>query len=44
MANLAPFVADLSPDRRAEARRAAEEAVADIGPVLVDVLVLGAAD
>jgi hypothetical protein len=44
MANLAPFVAELSPDRRAEARRAAEEAVADIGPVLVDILVLGAAD
>jgi SAM-dependent methyltransferase len=42
MANLAPFVASLSADRRAEARRAAEDAVAGLGPVLVDILVLSA--
>jgi SAM-dependent methyltransferase len=44
MANLAPFVAGLSADRRAEARSAAEAAVADIGPVRVEILVLTAAD
>lgn len=42
MAQLAQFDASLPPDRRAEARRAAEEAVADHLPVLVDVQVLGA--
>lgn len=40
MANLAPFVAGLPEGRRAEARRAAEEAVAGIGPVLIDIQVL----
>jgi SAM-dependent methyltransferase len=44
MANLAPFVAGLSADRRAEARRAAEDATAGLGPVLVDILVLSAVD
>ena len=43
MAQLAPFVASLPPGKRDEARRAAEEAVADIGPVLVDIQVLSAA-
>jgi hypothetical protein len=42
MANLAPFVDGLPADRRAEARRAAEDAVAGLGPVLVDILVLSA--
>ena len=44
MANLAPFVAGLPEDRRAEARRVAEEAVADIGPVRIEMQVLRAAD
>lgn len=43
MAQLAQFFAGLPPDRRDEARRAAEDAVADLGPVLVDIQVLGAA-
>ena len=43
MAQLAQFFDGLPPARRDEARRAAEEAVADLGPVLVDIQVLGAA-
>lgn len=43
MAQLAQFFDGLPPARRAEARRAAEDAVADLGPVLVDIQVLGAA-
>ena len=43
MAQLAQFFAGLPPDRRDEARRAAEDAVAGLGPVLVDIQVLGAA-
>jgi ubiquinone/menaquinone biosynthesis C-methylase UbiE len=43
MAHLAPFVAGLPQPRRDEARRAAEEAVTGLGPVLVDILVLSAA-
>ena len=42
MAHLAPFVASLPETQRAEARRAAEDAVADLGPVLVDIQVLSA--
>ena len=42
MAQLAQFFAGLPPDRRDEARRAAKDAVADLGPVLVDIQVLGA--
>jgi ubiquinone/menaquinone biosynthesis C-methylase UbiE len=42
MAQLAPFVANLPPAKREEARQAAEEAVAGIGPVLVDIQVLSA--
>jgi SAM-dependent methyltransferase len=42
MANLAPFVDGLPADRRAEARRVAEDAVDGLGPVLVDILVLSA--
>jgi hypothetical protein len=42
MAQLAPFMNSLTPAKRKEARRAAEEAVADIGPVLVDIQVLAA--
>jgi ubiquinone/menaquinone biosynthesis C-methylase UbiE len=42
MAQLAPFVASLPQARREEARQAAEEAVAGIGPVLVDIQVLSA--
>ena len=42
MAQFAPFIASLSPARRDEARHAAEEAVAGIGPVLVDIQVLSA--
>ena len=42
MAQLAQFVDGLPPERRAEARRVAEEAVADHLPVLVGVQVLGA--
>ena len=42
MAHLAPFVEGLSEPRRAEARRDAEDAVAGLGPVLVDIQVLGA--
>ena len=43
MAQLAPFVANLPPAKREEARQAAEEAVAGLGPVLVDIQVLSAA-
>ena len=43
MAHLAPFVAGLAAPRRDEARRAAEEAVAGLAPVLVDIQVLSAA-
>jgi hypothetical protein len=43
MAHLAPFVSGLAPSRRDEARHAAEQAVAGLAPVLVDILVLGAA-
>jgi hypothetical protein len=42
MAHLAPFVEGLSEARRAEARRAAEDAVDGIGPVIVDIQVLNA--
>jgi hypothetical protein len=42
MAQLAQFTAGLPADRRAEARRAAEEAVDGLGPVLVDVQVVSA--
>ena len=42
MAHLAPFIDGLSESRRAEARRDAEDAVAGIGPVLVDIQVLSA--
>ena len=42
MAQFAPFLADLPPARREEARQAAEEAVSGIGPVLVDIQVLSA--
>ena len=42
MAQLAPFVASLPPGRREEARQAAEEAVAGLVPVLVDIQVLSA--
>ncbi len=42
MAHLASFVADLPAAERAEARRAAEDAVGDVGRVLVDIQVLGA--
>ncbi len=42
MAQMAEFAAGLSPDRRAEARGAAEEAVAGLGPLLVDIQVLSA--
>jgi len=42
MAQLAQFVADLSPARRAEIHGAAEEAVADHVPVLIDIQVLSA--
>ncbi len=44
MAQLAQFFAGLPPARRDEARRAAEDAVADLGPVLVDIQVLSAAE
>jgi ubiquinone/menaquinone biosynthesis C-methylase UbiE len=42
MAHLAPFVAGLSDERRTEARRASEDAVAGIGPVIIDIQVLSA--
>jgi ubiquinone/menaquinone biosynthesis C-methylase UbiE len=42
MAHLAPFVDGLSKARRDEARREAEDAVAGLGPVLVDIQVLSA--
>jgi ubiquinone/menaquinone biosynthesis C-methylase UbiE len=42
MAQLAQFIAGLPAPRRSEVRRAAEEAVAELGPVLIDVQVLGA--
>jgi hypothetical protein len=42
MAQLAPFVASLPPARREEARQAAEEAVAGLVSVLVDIQVLSA--
>lgn len=42
MAQVAQFMAGLAPDRRAEARRAAEDAVAGFGAVVVDVQVLSA--
>jgi SAM-dependent methyltransferase len=40
MAHVAPFVASLPADRRAELRRAAEAAVTETGPLAVDVLIL----
>jgi ubiquinone/menaquinone biosynthesis C-methylase UbiE len=40
MAHLAPWVAGLAEDRRREVRAAAEDAVAGMGPVLIEVLVL----
>ena len=43
MAHLAPFVDGLPAPRRAEARRAAEAAVAGLAPVHVDIQVLSAA-
>jgi SAM-dependent methyltransferase len=43
MAQLAQFFDGLPSARRDDARRAAEDAVADLGPVLVDIQVLGAA-
>ena len=42
MAQLAQFAAGLPPARRAEAHRAAEEAVADQVPMLIDIQVLSA--
>ena len=42
MAQLAQFLADLPTDRRADARRAAEDAVADLGPVHIDIQILSA--
>ena len=42
MANIAPFVRSLDPVRRAELRRAAEGAVAGMGPLVVSVMVLTA--
>jgi hypothetical protein len=42
MAQLAQFVDGLDAPRRAEARRAAEDAVAELGPVHLDIQVLGA--
>ncbi len=39
MAHLAPWVAGLSPRRRQEATEAARLAVADLGPVAIDILV-----
>jgi ubiquinone/menaquinone biosynthesis C-methylase UbiE len=42
MAQMARFVDGLDAPRRAEARQAAEDAVADLGPVIMDVQVLGA--
>jgi hypothetical protein len=42
MANIAPFVRSLDPARRAELRRAAEGAVAGLGPLVVSVTVLTA--
>ena len=44
MAQLAQFTAGLSPTLRAEAHRAAEDAVAELGPVHLDIQVLSAAD
>jgi SAM-dependent methyltransferase len=42
MAHLAPFVEGLTEERRAVARRESEDAVAGIGPVIVDIQVLSA--
>jgi ubiquinone/menaquinone biosynthesis C-methylase UbiE len=42
MANIAPFVRSLDPARRAELRRAAEGAVAGMGPLVASVMVLTA--
>lgn len=42
MAHLAPFVATLADPQRDRARAAAEDAVADVGPVLIPLLVLSA--
>ncbi|MGH3456870.1 hypothetical protein, partial [Aeromicrobium sp.] len=42
MAQLAEFAAGLPAPRRAEARRAAEHAVAGLGPVRIDIQVLSA--
>jgi len=42
MASIAPFVSSLDPVRRAELRRAAEGAVAGMGPLVVSVMVLTA--
>ena len=42
MAQLAQFVEGLTEPRRAEVRRAAEDAVADLGPVHHDIQVLSA--
>ncbi|MGI9085782.1 MAG: class I SAM-dependent methyltransferase [Aeromicrobium sp.] len=42
MAHLAQFVADLPASRRAEARQAAEDSVADLGPVTIEIHVLSA--
>ena len=42
MAHLAPFVATLTETQRDRARAAAEDAVADVGPVLIPLLVLSA--
>lgn len=44
MAQMAQFVDGLAEPRRAEARRAAEDAVAELGPVQLDIQVLSAAD
>ena len=44
MAQMAQFVQSLAAPRRAEARQAAEDAVADLGPVVMDIQVLSAAD
>lgn len=44
MAQLAQFVDGLPASRRAEARQAAEDAVAELGPVHLDIQVLSAAD
>jgi SAM-dependent methyltransferase len=42
MANIAPFVSSLGPARQAELRRAAEDAVAGMAPLVVSVMVLTA--